>query len=122
MKDGLIQQVGAPRRCMPSPGISSWPGSSGPCDELPHLLHYRPRRQSVLQHARVDPAVPAAKAKAMAAFKDKQVTMGLRPRICTRPLRRTGHQPVRREGRSGRADRHEIYLNVTVGNYEIVVV
>ncbi len=122
MKDGLIQQVGAPLHVYAQPQnqfVAGFIGSPAmnfvPCTVTARngALFFTTPGFSL--------PVPSAKAKAMAAYKDKPVTMGIRPEDMHEvtpqdPPNSVFEAKVEVVEPIG----HEIYLDVTVGNFEII--
>jgi multiple sugar transport system ATP-binding protein len=122
MKDGLIQQVGAPLQVYARPEnqfVAGFIGSPAmnfvPCSVTGKdgNLFFTTQGLSL--------PVPAAKAKALAAYKDKPVTLGIRPEDM--------HESSAQDPAPSIFDAkvevvepigHEIYLDVMVGNNEIV--
>ena len=122
MKDGLIQQVGAPLQVYAAPQnqfVAGFIGSPSmnfiPCTVTARdgdLLFTAPGFSL---------PVPAAKARAMEAYKDKAVTMGIRPEDM--------HAVTPQDPPGSMFDAkvevvepigHEIYLDVMVGTFEII--
>lgn len=122
MKDGLIQQVGAPLEVYAFPQnqfVAGFIGSPA-MNFIPCTVTTRNGSLFFVAPGLALP-VPAAKAKAMAAYKDKAVTMGLRPEDV--------HETTPQDAANSVFDAkvevvepigHEIYLDVTVGNSEII--
>ncbi|MFA5028670.1 MAG: sn-glycerol-3-phosphate ABC transporter ATP-binding protein UgpC [Candidatus Methylomirabilota bacterium] len=122
MKDGLIQQVGAPLEVYASPQnqfVAGFIGSPAmnflPCTVMPKgdgLAFTAPG---------LSLPVPPAKAKALAEFANRKVTMGIRPEdmreaLPTDPAQCTFEASVEVVEPIG----HEIYLNVMIDGTEVV--
>ncbi len=122
MKDGLIQQVGAPLEVYAHPQnqfVAGFIGSPSmnfiPCGVTA-------RNGNLFFNAPgLSLPVPAAKANAMAAYKDKPVTMGIRPEDM--------HEVTPQDPPNSVFDAkvevvepigHEIYLDVMVGTFEVI--
>ena len=122
MKDGLIQQVGAPLEVYAHPQnqfVAGFIGSPSmnfiPCGVTA-------RNGNLFFNAPgLSLPVPAAKANAMAAYKDKPVTMGIRPEDM--------HEVTPLDLPNSMFDAkvevvepigHEIYLDVMVGSFEVI--
>jgi multiple sugar transport system ATP-binding protein len=122
MKDGLIQQVGAPLEVYATPQnqfVAGFIGSPA-MNFIPCTVTTRNGNLFFVAPGLALP-VPVAKAKAMAAYKDKAVTMGLRPEDV--------HESTPQDAASSMFDArvevvepigHEIFLDVTVGTAEII--
>jgi multiple sugar transport system ATP-binding protein len=122
MKDGLIQQVGAPLEVYAQPQnqfVAGFIGSPAmnfvPCtvgSKDGHLC---------FSHPGFSLPVPTVKAKALSAYKDKPVTVGIRPEdlheaTTQDPAGSVFEATVEVVEPIG----HEIYLDVTVGPSEII--
>ncbi|MBI4841018.1 MAG: TOBE domain-containing protein, partial [candidate division NC10 bacterium] len=122
MKDGLIQQVGAPLQVYAQPQnqfVAGFIGSPA-MNFIPCTVTTRDGNLFFTAPGFTLP-VPTAKAKAMAAYKDKAVTMGIRPEDM--------HEVTPQDPASSLFDAkvevvepvgHEIYLDVMVGSFEII--
>ncbi|HLE81317.1 MAG TPA: ATP-binding cassette domain-containing protein, partial [Dehalococcoidia bacterium] len=122
MKDGLIQQVGAPLEVYAKPQnqfVAGFIGSPAmnfiPCTVTAQdgNLFFKAPGLSL--------PVPAGKSKAIAAYRDKAVTLGVRPEDL--------HEATPQDSPKSVFDAkvevvepigHEIYLDVTVGTSEII--
>ncbi len=122
MKDGLIQQVGAPLQVYAKPEnqfVAGFIGSPAmnfvPCTVTGKdgNLFFTTQGLSL--------PVPSAKAKALAAYKDKQVTLGIRPEDMHESTSQDpGASIFEAKVEVVEPIGHEIYLDVMVGNSEIV--
>ena len=122
MKDGLIHQVGAPLEVYAFPQnqfVAGFIGSPA-MNFIPCTVTARDGNLFFIAPGLALP-VPTAKAKAMAAYKDKTVTMGIRPEDM--------HEATAQDLPNSLFDAkvlvvepigHEIYLDVMVGNFEII--
>jgi len=122
MKDGLIQQVGAPLQVYAQPQnqfVAGFIGSPSmnfvPCTVTGKdgNLFFTTQGLSL--------PVPQARAKALAAYKDKQVTLGIRPEdMHESKAQDQGASIFEAKVEVVEPIGHEIYLDVMVGNNEIV--
>jgi multiple sugar transport system ATP-binding protein len=122
MKDGLIQQVGAPLEVYAFPQnqfVAGFIGSPA-MNFISCTVTLRDGTLCFVAPGLVLP-VPAAKAKALAGYKDKAVTMGIRPEDV--------HEATPQDPATSLFDAkvevvepigHEIYLDVMVGTAEII--
>lgn len=122
MKDGLIQQVGAPLHVYAQPQnqfVAGFIGSPA-MNFIPCTVTAR-NGGLFFTAPGLSLPVPAARAKAMAAYKDKAVTMGIRPEDM--------HEVTPQDAANSVFDAkvevvepigHEIYLDVMVGSFEII--
>jgi multiple sugar transport system ATP-binding protein len=122
MKDGLIQQVGAPLHVYAEPQNQFVAGFIG-SPAMNFISCTVAARNGGLLFTAPGFAlpVPTGKAKALAAYKDKPVTMGIRPEDM--------HEATPQDPAGSLFDAkvevvepigHEIYLDVMVGNNEII--
>jgi multiple sugar transport system ATP-binding protein len=122
MKDGLIQQVGAPLEVYAQPQNQFVAGFIGsPAMNFIKCSVASKDGQLCFSHAGFNLPVPAAKAKALAAYKDKPVTMGIRPEDL--------HEATAQDPATSVLEAtvevvepigHEIYLDVMIGPSEII--
>jgi multiple sugar transport system ATP-binding protein len=122
MKDGIIQQVGAPLEVYASPQNQFVAGFIGsPAMNFVACTVTGKDGQLFFTNPGMSLMVPSSRAKALAAYKDKQVTMGIRPEelrsstpqdpaACTFEAMVEVVEPIG----------HEIYLDVTAGPAELV--
>jgi len=122
MKDGLIYQVGAPLEVYAFPQnqfVAGFIGSPA-MNFISCTVTARDDNLFFTVPGLILP-VPTAKAKAMAAYKDKTVTLGIRPEDI--------HEATAQDPPNSLFDAkvevvepigHEIYLDVMVGNFEII--
>ena len=122
MKDGLIQQVGAPLEVYAMPQNQFVAGFIGsPAMNFVQCTVTARNGDLYFTTPGLSLPVPQAKAKAMAAYKDKPVTMGIRPEDMHEvtpqdPPNRVFDAKVEVVEPIG----HEIYLDVTVGTFEVI--
>ncbi len=122
MKDGLIQQVGAPLEVYASPQnqfVAGFIGSPA-MNFIPCNVSARNGELFFTAPGLTLP-VPAAKANALATYKDKPVTMGIRPE----DMHEATPQDPPASVFEAKVDvvepiGHEIYLDVMVGSAEVV--
>ena len=122
MKDGLIQQVGAPLQVYAQPEnqfVAGFIGSPAmnfiPCSVTGKDGNLFFSTQGL------NLPVPAGKAKALAAYKDKPVTLGIRPEdMHESTAQDAGTSIFEAKVEVVEPIGHEIYLDVMVGNSEIV--
>jgi multiple sugar transport system ATP-binding protein len=122
MKDGLIHQVGAPLEVYAQPQNQFVAGFIGsPAMNFIKCTVGAKDGQLCFSHAGFSLPVPSARAKALAAYKDKPVTMGIRPEDL--------HEATPQDPANSVVDAtvevvepigHEIYLDVMVGESEII--
>ena len=122
MKDGIIQQVGAPLEVYAHPQNQFVAGFIGsPAMNFISCKVITKDGQLCFSHPGFTLATPSTKAKALADFKDKPVIMGIRPEDLHEA---TAHDPA-----NSAFDvmvevvepiGHEIYLDVKVGPAEII--
>jgi multiple sugar transport system ATP-binding protein len=122
MKDGLIHQVGAPLEVYAQPQNQFVAGFIGsPAMNFIPCTVAEKGGQLCFTGPGFGIPVPSAKAKALAAYKDKTVTMGVRPEDM--------HESTPQDAAAACFDvhvevvepiGHEIYLDVMVGQAEIV--
>jgi multiple sugar transport system ATP-binding protein len=122
MKDGLIHQVGAPLEVYAQPQnqfVAGFIGSPA-MNFLPCTVTERDG-QLFFTRPGLNLAVPSSRAKALAAYKDKPVTVGVRPEDM--------HEAIPQDPANSFFEAlvevvepigHEIYLDVTVGDVEVV--
>ncbi|RPI10379.1 MAG: TOBE domain-containing protein, partial [Zetaproteobacteria bacterium] len=122
MKDGLIQQVGAPLEVYAHPQnlfVAGFIGS--PAMNFVACTIAAKDGQLCYSHPGFTLPVPSARAKALAAYKDKPVTMGIRPEDL--------HEATAQDPATSVVEAnvevmepigHEIYLDVTIGPAEII--
>jgi multiple sugar transport system ATP-binding protein len=122
MKDGLIQQVGAPLEVYAAPQnqfVAGFIGSPA-MNFIPATVASKDG-QLCFSHAGFNLPVPAAKSKALAGYKDKPVTMGIRPEDV--------HEAKPQDAANSTFEAlvevvepigHEIYLDVKIGPAEII--
>jgi multiple sugar transport system ATP-binding protein len=122
MKDGLIQQVGAPLEVYAAPRNQFVAGFIGsPAMNFIACTVAGQDGNLFFKAPGLSLPVPAAKAKAMAAYRDKPVTLGIRPE----DMHETTPQDPPASVFGAKVEviepiGHEIYLNVMVGTSEIV--
>ncbi len=122
MKDGVIQQVGAPLEVYAFPQNQFVAGFIGsPAMNFIPVTVGDKGGQIAFTHAGFGLPVPAAKAKALSAYKGKPVTMGIRPEDL--------HEATPQDSAANQFEAqvevvepigHEIYLDVQVGPTEII--
>ncbi len=122
MKDGIIQQVGAPLEVYASPQNQFVAGFIGsPAMNFIPCTVAGKDGQLCFSHPGFTLPVPAAKSKALSSYKDKQVTMGIRPEDL--------HEATPQDPAGSVFDAmvevvepigHEIYLDVKIGPAEII--
>ncbi len=122
MKDGLIQQVGAPLEVYASPQNQFVAGFIGsPSMNFVPCTVSTKDGQLCFSHAGFGLPVPTAKAKALAAYKDKSVTLGIRPEDL--------HEATPQDPSNSVFEAmvevvepigHEIYLDVKIGPAEVI--
>jgi multiple sugar transport system ATP-binding protein len=122
MKDGIIQQVGAPLDVYAYPQNQFVAGFIGsPAMNFIPVSVSGKDGQLVFSHPGFSLPVPGAKAKALSAYKDKPVTMGIRPEDL--------HEATPQDSATSTFDAmvevvepigHEIYLDVKVGPAELI--
>jgi len=122
MKDGIIQQVGAPLEVYAQPQNQFVAGFIGsPAMNFVSCKVISKDGQLCFSHPGFTLAAPSAKAKALADFKDKPVVMGIRPEDL--------HEATAQDPANSTFDvmvevvepiGHEIYLDVKVGPAEII--
>jgi multiple sugar transport system ATP-binding protein len=122
MKDGIIQQVGAPLEVYAFPQnqfVAGFIGSPA-MNFIPVTVGDKGGQLSFMQ-AGFNLPVPSAKAKALGGYKDKAVTMGIRPEDV--------HEATPQDTAASQFEAmvevvetigHEIYLDVQVGPTEII--
>jgi multiple sugar transport system ATP-binding protein len=122
MKDGLIQQVGAPLEVYATPQNQFVAGFIGsPAMNFVACTVTGKDGQLCFTHPGFTLPVPVPKAKALAEYKDKPVTMGIRPEdvhesTAQDPANSTFEVLVEVVEPIG----HEIYLDVKIGPAEII--
>ena len=122
MKDGLIQQVGAPLEVYAQPQNQFVAGFIGsPAMNFVKCTVAAKDGHLCFSHPGFNLPVPSAKAKALAAYKDKPITMGIRPEdlheaTAQDPAGSVFEATVEVVEPIG----HEIYLDVMVGPAEII--
>ena len=122
MKDGLIQQVGAPLEVYAQPQNQFVAGFIGsPAMNFVKCTVGAKNGQLCFSHSGFSLPVPSARAKALATYKDKPITMGIRPEDLHEatpqdPANSVFEATVEVVEPIG----HEIYLDVTVGESEII--
>jgi multiple sugar transport system ATP-binding protein len=122
MKDGLIQQVGAPLEVYAQPQNQFVAGFIGsPAMNFIKCTVASKNGQLCFSHPGFNLPVPSAKAKALAAYTDKPVTMGIRPEDL--------HEATAQDSAASVLEAtvevvepigHEIYLDVMIGPSEII--
>ena len=107
MKDGLIQQVGAPLELYDHPQNQFVAGFIGspPMNFISCTVSSKDG-QLFFTHPGLNLLVPSSRAKALAAYKDKPITMGIRPEeLQEATAQDPANTVVRGHGRGGGADR-----------------
>jgi multiple sugar transport system ATP-binding protein len=122
MKDGLIQQVGAPLEVYAAPQNQFVAGFIGsPAMNFIACTVTAQDGNLFFKAPGLSLPVPAGKSKAIAVYRDKAVTLGVRPEDL--------HEATPQDPRTSVFDAkvevvepigHEIYLDVTVGTSEII--
>jgi multiple sugar transport system ATP-binding protein len=122
MKDGLIQQVGAPLEVYALPQNQFVAGFIGSPSMNFIACTVTARDGNLFFTAPgLSLPVPAAKAKAIAGYRDKAVTMGLRPEdVHEVTPQDPGNSVFDAKVEVVEPIGHEIYLDVTVGTAEII--
>jgi len=122
MKDGLIQQVGAPLEVYAAPQNQFVAGFIGsPAMNFIACTVTAQDGTLFFKAPGLSLPVPAGKSKAIAAYRDKAVTLGIRPE----GLHEATPQDPPASVFQAKVEvvepiGHEIYLDVSVGNFEIV--
>ena len=122
MKDGLIQQVGAPLDVYAHPQNQFVAGFIGsPAMNFIKCTVAAKDGQLCFSHPGFNLPVPSSRAKALAGYKDKSVTMGIRPEDLHEatpqdPAASVFEVTVEVVEPIG----HEIYLDVMIGQSEII--
>jgi multiple sugar transport system ATP-binding protein len=122
MKDGLIQQVGAPLEVYASPQNQFVAGFIGsPSMNFVPCTVSAKDGQLCFSHAGFSVPVPTTKAKALAAYKDKSVTMGIRPEdLHEATPQDPSHSVFEAMVEVVEPIGHEIYLDVKIGPAEVI--
>jgi multiple sugar transport system ATP-binding protein len=122
MKDGLIQQVGAPLQVYAQPQNQFVAGFIGsPSMNFVSATVTGKDGNLFFTTQGLSLPVPPAKAKALAAYKDKPVTLGIRPEdMHWSTAQEAGTSIFEARVEVLEPIGHEVYLDATVGNNEIV--